>query len=63
MSELKLNWKVIGQVEAREGIPVVIDKYSEMFEEGLGTLRGVAAKIHVDPQATHPFYRPRPSSS
>ena len=46
MTELKLNWKFIGQVEAREDIQVVIDKYSEVFEGGLGTLRGVTAKIH-----------------
>ena len=60
MTELKLNWKFIGQVEAREDIQVVIDKYSEVFEGGLGTLRGVTAKIHIDPQATPRFYRPRP---
>ena len=36
MSELKLNWKVIGQVEAREDIQFVIDKYSEVFEERIG---------------------------
>ena len=60
MSELKLNWKVIGQVDAREDSQVVIDKYSEVFEGGLGTLRGVTAKIHLDPQVTPRFYRPCP---
>ena len=60
MSELKLNWKVIGQVEAREDIQVVIDKYSEVFEGGFGTLRGVTAKIHIDPQVTPRFYHTRP---
>ena len=60
MSELKLNWKVIGRVETREDIQVVIDKYSEVFEEGLGTLRGVTVKIHIDPQATPRFYYLRP---
>ena len=43
MSELKLTWKVIGQVEARQDIQVVIDKYSEVFE-GLGILRGVTQR-------------------
>ena len=60
MSELKLTWKVIGQVEAREDIQVVIDKYSEVFEEGFGTLREVTAKIHIDPQPTPRFYCSRP---
>ena len=61
MSELKLNWKVIGQVEAREDILVVIDKYSEVSEGGLSTLRGVTAKIHIYPQVTPRFYCPHPA--
>ena len=60
MSELKLNFKVIGRVEAREDIHVMIDKYSEVFEGGLCMLRVVTAKIHIDPQATSRFYCPRP---
>ena len=61
MSDLKLNWKAIGQVEEeKKDIQVVIDKYSEVFEGGLGTLRGVTAKIHLDPQAIPRFYRLRP---
>ena len=62
MSELKLNWDVTSGVEAREGIQVVMDKYSEVFKEGLGMLRGITAKIHIDPQATYQFYCPRPLS-
>ena len=56
MSDLKLNWKAIGQVEAREDIQVVIDKYNEVFEGGLCMLSGVTAKIHLDPQAIPRFY-------
>ena len=41
MSELKLNWKVIGRVEEREDIQVVIDKYSEVFERGLPHLGSI----------------------
>ena len=60
LSELKLNLKVIGRVEAKEDIHVVIDKYCEVFERGLGMLRGVTAKIHIDLQATSRFYCPHP---
>lgn len=34
-------------------------KHSEVFKEGLGTLRGVQAKIHVSPDAVPRFIRPR----
>ena len=32
----------------------------EIFEEGVGTLKGVTAKIHVDPAATPVFCKARP---
>ena len=35
-------------------------KYQEFFEEGLGTLKGTKAKIHVDPAATPVFCKARP---
>ena len=31
-----------------------------MFKEGLGTLQGAKAKIHVDPTATPMFHKARP---
>ena len=30
----------------------MLDKYPEIFKNELGTLKGIKAKIHVDPQAT-----------
>ena len=37
----------------------MVDKYSEVFKDELGTLQGTKAKIHVDPQATLKFFKPR----
>ncbi len=34
-------------------------KYAELFEEGLGTLKGFEARIHVDPKAPPKFCRAR----
>ncbi|CAB4022899.1 Hypothetical predicted protein [Paramuricea clavata] len=34
--------------------------YSHLFEEGLGTLKGATAKIHVNPLATPVFLKARP---
>ncbi len=38
----------------------LVHKYSELFEESLGTLKGTTAKIHVDPAATPVFCKTRP---
>ncbi len=36
----------------------IVDKYSAVFEEGLGTYKGYQAKIHVDPNANPRFFKP-----
>ena len=38
----------------------LIDNYSEVFEEELGTFKGPKVKIHVDPEARLKFLKARP---
>ena len=54
--KLIMNWGKINQVMSQV-YQKLIDKYSEVFKNELGTLKGTKAKIHVDPQAspTVPF--------
>ena len=40
----------------------MIDKYTEVFAEGLGTLEGVTVALYVDPQARPRFHKARPIS-
>lgn len=37
-----------------------MDSYSDVFKNGLGELRGVEAKIYMDPTAQPKFHKPRP---
>ena len=37
----------------------VLARYPSVFKEGLGTLKGFQAKIHVDPQAKPEFHPAR----
>lgn len=37
-----------------------MQKYAQLFEEGLGTLQGATVKIHVDLTATPIFHKARP---
>ena len=54
LSQIQLNWKEIHHVHS-----VCPCSYPSVFKEGLGTLRGFQAKIHVDPQATPQFHPAR----
>ena len=38
----------------------LIDQYSELFKEGLGTFKGPKVKIHVEPEAQPKFLKARP---
>ena len=61
LSKIKLDWCAINQVTSQVYSQVykkVVDKYPEVHEDELGTLRGTTAKIYVDSQATPKFFKP-----
>ena len=58
LSQIKLDWGAINQVTPHI-CNKVLDKYPDVFKDELGTLQGTRAKIHVDPQATPKFFKPR----
>ena len=60
LAALKLNWKEMFSVCTNTSLQAVLETFQEVFEEGLGTIHGVSATIHVDPEATPQFYRARP---
>ena len=52
---LRLDWKSIFTVGNDLTLPKVLASHQDVFKEGLGELKGVAAKIHVDPSAKPEF--------
>ena len=58
LNKIQLDWRAINQVTSHVHNKV-LDKYPEVFKDELGTLQGTRAKIHVDPQATPRFFKPR----
>ena len=48
LSHIQLNWREIHYES-------VLARYPSVFKEGLGTLKGFQAKLHVDPHATPQF--------
>ncbi|XP_021364454.1 uncharacterized protein K02A2.6-like [Mizuhopecten yessoensis] len=63
LQTFKLDWANIFKLETSnmEGeVKAIIDAHQEVFKEGLGTVRGVKAKIYVDPEAHPRYFKPRP---
>ncbi|XP_058858757.1 uncharacterized protein K02A2.6-like [Acipenser ruthenus] len=59
LKQLKLNWTELFWTQAA-GYQTLLEKHSELFQSGLGTLRGTTGKIQVDPAARPRFFKPRP---
>ena len=59
LDTLRLNWKKIFMVQNENTLQDVLGRYPDVFQEELGTVKGVTAKIHVDPTATPKFCKAR----
>ena len=67
---IHLNWKEIFQiqgvsdrnqvVEKPARLQLILEKYANVFEEELGTMKSVKAKIHVPAEAQPKFIKARP---
>ena len=58
LEKIKLNWAIIKQLSSHnKRLEEILQKHAQLFEEGLGTLQGTKAKIHVDPTATPIFHK------
>ena len=52
LTTLRLDWQKAFQVRTQCSLQDVLDAYSEVFGDNLGTVKGFTAKIHVDSTAT-----------
>ena len=59
LRHIRFNWKAIYQVQASQ-LQEVLDRHKELFQPGLGTLKGFEAKIHIDPGTKPRFFKARP---
>ena len=57
LSTLRLDWSHIKQV--RTGLESLLQKYSEVFRDELGTLKGIETKLVVQEDAKPKFFKPR----
>ena len=58
LSSIRLNWHEIHQVQ-ESTLESVLNRHTEVFQGGLGTLKGYRAKIHIDPDVQPRFCKAR----
>ena len=60
LTSLRLNWQEIFSVRTKQCLESLLKQYEGVvFKDELGTLKGVKAKLHVDPEAKPLFYKAR----
>ena len=59
LSSIRLDWKRILSIRTSQGLESILEQHKDVFKSELGTLNGVEAKIHIDPQAKPIFYKAR----
>jgi hypothetical protein len=62
---IRINWSQIFKVEAKQqvknhGMQRVLEATKEVFQDELGTLHAMEAKIYVDEKATPRYFKARP---
>lgn len=51
MAALRLDWQKMLAARSERMLQSVLDNYSDIFKEDLGTVKGVKTEIYVDPEA------------
>ena len=64
LRKIQLDWNELYFTQANNNndsfsLQVLLNKYGSVFRDGLGTVQGMKAKIHVKEQAQPQFYRAR----
>ena len=62
LKSIRLDWKTVGHVESVSHVKVLdslLRKYHEVFQGGLGTLKGIQARLQVKPNAVPKFFKAR----
>ena len=59
---IQLDWSTIATVRSvkMKSVKTLIQHHQSLFAEGLGTIQPYKATLHIDPNATPRFFKPRP---
>ena len=59
LAKLKLEWMHMFSVHAQESLQDVLEQHNTVFKPELGRIKGVEARLHINPEAQPRFYKLR----
>ena len=63
LQKIRLDWAEVHSLNGNAvstQLEQVLTKYSGLFKDKLGTIKGATAKLHINPNAKPSFFRPHP---
>jgi len=63
LAHFRLDWKTIGLATLEKSstpLEMLLERYADVFADGLGTMQHFQAKLHVKENTRPIFHRPRP---
>ena len=55
LTELHLDWEAVHAISLNHSLESILEQNKEIFQQGLGIIKGIEAKLHVNTQ-TKPLY-------
>ena len=59
LTELRLDWKTVYAMSLSHSLEEVLEQNKEIFQKGLGKIKGVEAKLHLDTQVKPLYFKVR----
>ena len=59
LTELRLDWKAVHAISLNHSLESILEQNKEIFQQGLGKIKGIEAKLHVDTQAKPLYFKAR----
>ena len=57
LTQLRLDWKAVHAISLNHSFESILEQNKEIFQQGLGKIKGIEAKLHVDTQAKLLYFK------
>ena len=59
LTELRIDWRAVHAISLSHSLEGILEQNKEIFQQGLGKIKGVEANLHVDTQAKPLYFKAR----
>ena len=57
LTEIRLDWRAVHAISLSHSLEGILEQNKEIFQQGLGKIKGIEANLHVDTQAKPLYFK------